>query len=247
MVLLTMPSVREVGLAETLPQQVAGTNEDQSPVADVQDCPEMHASEECVAFDELLWQPEHSPDAERRRILRGWSLAYYRGQYTATDFGAVLLSADTDYKSSYIDVAALSKPVPYTFLGFPLEGEGQVVRHSGRQKHLEFNAVLIARWGDPFQGMPFSLGFGEGVSLATRNPDMENQRRTLLHANVHEEEDSRNFLNYLLVELEFGLGDFEAHRTRAFLRVHHRSGIYGLLCPPTCGSNFVSYGLRFGF
>ncbi|MCB1173258.1 MAG: hypothetical protein KDK39_06825 [Leptospiraceae bacterium] len=194
---------------------------------------------------ELLYKS--GEQKELQAPLRGWDVIWYRGQYSDTDFGQILLNANTRFKNSFIDVLALNRDIPYTLLSVPLEGEGQVVRHSGRQRHMEYNAVLIARWGDPFQGLPLSFGFGEGLSLATRNPDMENQRRTVFHPNVTEEEDSRNLLNYLVVELEMGLHGFDSHRARAFLRLHHRSGIYGTFCPPTCGSNFVAYGVKFGF
>jgi hypothetical protein len=29
-----------------------------------------------------------------------------------------------------------------------------------------------------------------------------------------------------------------------FLRLHHRSGVYGLIAPQHVGSNFITFGLR---
>ena len=119
------------------------------------------------------------------------------------------------------------------------------MRHSGIQKHLEFNGVVLARITEPFRGTPFSVGVGEGLSFATRNPDLENTSRSLQNIDARTE-TSRNLLNYLVFELDMAL-PVDMYAPRAFLRVHHRSGIFGTLCPSICGSNFVAYGVKFTY
>ncbi|MCB1305062.1 MAG: hypothetical protein KDK37_12320 [Leptospiraceae bacterium] len=172
------------------------------------------------------------------------SVAVYQGQFTQTTLGNILLKGNTDYRPSYILTGAYNTPSSFTFLGLPTEWEGQVVKHSGTDKHLEFNAVFMARLGDSldFSGIPMSIAVGEGLSLATRNPGVENPRS--FYGVNGESEYSRNLLNYLVFELEVGL-PMDAYQPRAFVRLHHRSGIYGTFCPPTCGSNYIAYGVKF--
>lgn len=175
---------------------------------------------------------------------RDLDVTFYRGQFTGTTLGNILLQADTDYKPSYILTGAVSSSAPLEFFGLATEWEGQVVKHSGSQKHLEFNAVLMARIGNSldFSGLPISFAVGEGLSLASRNPDLENPRS--FYGVDGESEYSRNFLNYLVFEVELGL-PLDAYEPRAFIRLHHRSGIYGTFCPRTCGSNYIAYGVKF--
>lgn len=174
-----------------------------------------------------------------------WNVSLYHGKYSRTDLGSILLAGQTDYEPAYITVLALNRPLPYRLWRTELEGEGQIVRHSGIQKHLEFNGVVLARITEPFRGTPFSVGVGEGLSFATRNPDLENTSRSLQNIDARTE-TSRNLLNYLVFELDMAL-PVDMYAPRAFLRVHHRSGIFGTLCPSICGSNFVAYGVKFTY
>ena len=68
------------------------------------------------------------------------------------------------------------------------------------QKHMEFNGLIIARWltfpWDNFVDTNFAVG--EGLSLATEVPEIENRN--------HDDESA--ILNYLLFELTFPLKFF---------------------------------------
>lgn len=173
-----------------------------------------------------------------------WNYSLYHGTFTTTTLGETL-SAYTNYKPSYLTVLTVNRPLPYRLWRANLEGEGQIGRHTGIMKHLEFNGVVLARFEQPFRGTPFSFAIGEGLSFATRNPELENPRRSIEDPYVAEE-TSRNLLNYLVFELEMAV-PVDAYSPRAFIRVHHRSGIYGIFCPPVCGSNVVAYGVRFSY
>ena len=96
-----------------------------------------------------------------------------------------------------------------------------------------------------------SFAFGEGVSLTSQNPTMENKRKGFyLDTGLFQFQaiESRNFLNYVMVELDYRVWD-TSYNPRIFVRIHHRSGVFGLLCPPdpACGSNFISYGVKFSY
>ena len=49
--------------------------------------------------------------------------------------------------------------------------------------------------------------------------------------------------NYNAYELEWGLA--ASDRVSLVTRIHHRSGIFGLVAPPHVGSNFLAIGLRY--
>jgi hypothetical protein len=55
--------------------------------------------------------------------------------------------------------------------------------------------------------------------------------------------ETRRLQYHMMLEIEFGRG---AWPLRPFLRLHHRSGIYGVISPQETGSNFVGAGLRIG-
>jgi hypothetical protein len=173
-----------------------------------------------------------------------WNISTYQGLYSQTNLGQILLQGKTHYQPGYISAATVGKQTDYGIFGMKLETEGQVVRHTGRDKHMEFNGLVMARTEELFH-LPITFAMAEGLSLATRNPDLENPRKSIENPGA-ESEYSRNLLNYLVFEVEVGV-PLDAYKPRAFVRVHHRSGIYGILCPPTCGSNYLGYGMRFSY
>lgn len=154
---------------------------------------------------------------------------------------SIFFKQETAYRPSYITVFALNRPLEESLLGFNVEGEGQFVVHSGVMSHLEYNGLFVLR-SQPFDWLPLSLALGEGLSVATQNPGMENPRKSWNDPN-RESEYSKKLLNYLMFEVDYALpGD--TYKPRVFMRIHHRSGIYGIFCPPTCGSNFMAYGVK---
>jgi hypothetical protein len=138
---------------------------------------------------------------------------------------------------SRVIVPSFSIPLPgsdFAFRGNRIELEGQVLRHFGRQNHWEGTVALMFRTGQIplFGGLSVNLGFAEGLSYANEPPPLEGS---------FEVEPSR-FLNYLAVEAEFSHASLPG--VSLVPRIHHRSGIFGVIAPRTSGSNFVGVGLR---
>ena len=73
-----------------------------------------------------------------------------------------------------------------------------------------------------------------GASYATGIPAWERQ-------NSGNDKGSR-WLEFLVPELTFASGP--TSRGEAFIRVHHRSGLYGLINGVSGGSNYLSVGYR---
>jgi hypothetical protein len=180
---------------------------------------------------------------------KSWSVSLYGGPYTETDLLPILFRGKTEYRGSDIYVMGFSHPLSYKFQFLDFELEGNLAKHNGLMNHWEVNVFYIARWNYLF-GLPTSIAIGEGLSLASENPRLENVRKGLRLDNATIQFDSiesRNVLNYLMVEWE--LGDPATRYPRFFMRIHHRSGVFGFYCKPdpACGSNFVTYGVRIPF
>ena len=133
-------------------------------------------------------------------------------------------------------VPSFSIPLPGSLAlpGNRIEVEAQVLRHFGEQRHWEGTLALLFRTGQLplFGGLSVNLGFGEGLSYASERPSLEGSFRA---------EPSR-FLNYLAVEAEFSHASLPG--VYVVPRIHHRSGVFGLIAPRGSGSNFIGVGLR---
>lgn len=176
-----------------------------------------------------------------------WNLVLYGGIFTTTDLIPIVFRQKTDYKESYIGTIGISRPFDYRIRWFDFLWEGNVTKHFGEMNHWEVNGFYIVKI-DRMYGSPFSLSLGEGLSLASENPKLENKAKGYYLDGLQKDAiESRALLNYMMVEFSSYL-PFE-RKTEVFIRVHHRSGIFGLYCPPdpNCGSNFISYGLRTTF
>lgn len=176
-----------------------------------------------------------------------WNLVLYGGIFTTTDLIPIVFRQKTDYKESYIGSLGISRPFDYRIRWFDFLWEGNVTKHFGEMNHWEVNGFYIVKI-DRMYGSPFSLSLGEGLSLASENPKLENKAKGYYLDGLQKDAiESRALLNYMMVEFSSYL-PFE-RKTEVFIRVHHRSGVFGLYCPPdpNCGSNFVSYGFRTTF
>lgn len=181
-------------------------------------------------------QVDNSPgsifeDGDRFDIL------FYGGKFVDVTFRRIVFRQITDYRDSNIWVTALNYKLGNLLGPIDIETEAQFAKHTGLQNHLEVNVLMIARlevvlWG----AFSISLAFGDGFSLSSEVPRLEKE----------ENPDSTVFLQYLLAEMVFGLPAISWH-PRFMIRVHHRSGVFGLFCEDTCGSNFVTYGIKVEF
>lgn len=196
-------------------------------------------------------------------------IVFYHGKYTETDLLPILFRQRTDYRESYITVIGYSHPLHTNIRWITFETEAHLGIHSGAMKHVEANGFLIARTSPLFR-IPFTLALGEGLSVASRNPDYENKPKgfrygdtTIPFAEAYliqqsnpdfplflaslqlDRIESRRVLNYMMVEAEYRLTAI-AYSPALFMRVHHRSGVFGLYCPPdpACGSNYITYGIK---
>jgi len=166
-----------------------------------------------------------------------WDLVLYTGKAAHQSFGAIIGGNKVDYFDSRISVMGLNYPLEPSIEKIHFEMEGQIGKHEGLMHHWESNLVLIARIGFLEESLPLSLAYGIGLSYAWEVPEPE--------AKI-EGPPTNQILNYFLFELDVGLPGIDWN-PRLLLRIHHRSGVYGIYCPDNCGANFVTAGIKISF
>lgn len=191
----------------------------------------------------LMGSPAAAQGSERE-----WHLTAYGSQWVNTDLLEIpertvtgRLTAEDAYfvgaGLSRVIVPSFSIPLlgtDHAFHGNRIELEGQVLRHFGDQSHWEGTIALMFRTGQIplFGGLSVNLAFGEGLSYASERPRLEGSFRV---------EPSR-FLNYLAFEAEFSHASLPG--VYFVPKIHHRSGVFGLIAERESGSNFIGAGIR---
>jgi hypothetical protein len=181
---------------------------------------------------------------------RTWFATVYAGQWfsgSAPTPGQTLGTQDAGFQDSYFVSALLSRVlVPELKTELPLTGplidgssielEGQIGHHFGLQDHAEVTLALLWRSRDfamPLTNGRLNVAVGEGLSYALSRPAYEG----IAHG-----QEPRKFLNYLTFEAEFS--HLSLPGVSVVPRVHHRSGIFGVIAPRGSGSDFIGIGLR---
>lgn len=166
-----------------------------------------------------------------------FDLVLYSGQVVREVFGEIMTGHEIHYQDSRLSAVGLN----YKFLSFiqriTFETEGLIVKHDGLQDHWETDVMLIARiefWKDM---LPISFAFGKGLSYASEMPSIEGDT---------EDDPTNQWLNFFIVEMDVGLKNIPWN-PRLLFRIHHRSGVGGIYCPKTCGSNFLTSGIKVSF
>ena len=164
-----------------------------------------------------------------------WFISLYGGMFSDNAL-LDIARLQTNFDNSSILVLSAGREIGRYRNKISLELEGQIAFHNGHQSHQEMNAVFIARWLQfPWDHLiDTSMAVGNGLSYATKEPPIE-----ILDSKNGK---SSQWLYYLLIEIAFGL--CAADKWDLFVRVHHRSGIYGLIHDVDSGSNFIGCGLR---
>lgn len=137
----------------------------------------------------------------------------------------------------------LNKANPVRVFFCPLVGVTQLAlnvteRRGSRESTIYEVAPYIAwRWANlPWNDyVTTSFAIGEGVSYATSYPSLEKK------SNVN----TKRLLNYLMLEATFASPCYP--RLQMVMRIHHRSGAFGLYRAGNTGSNVIGLGVRYLF
>jgi hypothetical protein len=164
------------------------------------------------------------------------ALNLYWGRMTTNAWEDVLRPGEVDRYPSSLVALTLARTIGASGELLSYETEGQLVRHYGRQDHWEFNVLAGLRW-EPFwwdRLLDTSLAFGLGASYATRRPPVE----------LAKTGETERLLAYWVLELALALPD--RPQLALIVRLHHRSGAYGLFANEGA-STAPAIGLKYRF
>lgn len=179
------------------------------------------------------------------------AVSCYQGQGVDTNLVNVLpdlFGGDLRFENSRFTALGYYHPITkprivQSFFGFfriPETDTGVeliAAKHYGLQRNGEIDASYLIRL--PRLGLAFldvRLGIGMGLSYALGRPSYEDGPKN--------DPDKRyRFQYYGSYELDWRLTGIP--RVSLVTRIHHRSGIYGIIAPRHVGSNFLALGLRY--
>ncbi|MEZ0167557.1 hypothetical protein [Microvirga sp. TS319] len=183
---------------------------------------------------------------------RTWFLTVVGAQWIETrlpafPYNAVTrkLRADDTYfvsgSASRAIVPQFSTPVSTTgwaLSGNSLEAEVQLVKHWGFQDHIEGTAALVLRSGEipVIEGLSFNVAWGNGLSYAFADPGYE------FGPDGARGVGSRRLQYYMGFETEWTHTSLP--KVHLVTKLHHRSGIYGIISPQRTDSNYLGAGVR---
>lgn len=140
-----------------------------------------------------------------------------------------------------VDAHAVYTAWRFQSIPLELEIEGGVAKRFGSREagqQWEFDLIPMARWTyfpwNDYIYTNFRLGL-IGASYVTGISEFERQFDSSGH--------SSRFLNLLVPELT--VSPYKEAPFEVFVRVHHRSGVYGLINGVHGASNYISTGIRF--
>ncbi len=164
----------------------------------------------------------------------------YAGPYTDNSLPEeIALFRPLSFEDATLVAAAVSQVIAEPSEHYRWELEGNFVQWFGDQDHQEFAGLAVFRWLSlPWdRWIDSSIAFGNGLSWATETPALEEQ--------FHPDTGATQLLYHIAVEVAFELP--KAPDWQTFVRVHHRSGVFGLFSDVDGGSNVLALGLRYGF
>jgi hypothetical protein len=184
----------------------------------------------CLAF--LCTGPCQAGEASQ-------SIALWWGRSAEDNFTGILLNPfSVHFEDVDILYATYGRRLAGLFDGVELWGEFGVGRRYGDVQGTDAHMALAARWTDP----PWDHWLDTTLSLAFVGPAYTGAV-TRSEQGKSGTGKSSPVLNYFSPEIAFTLSD----RSELLFRMHHRSGVFGLMGGVTGGSTFLSTGLRITF
>lgn len=181
------------------------------------------------------------------------SMSIYAGQganHNLKELPGKILTGNLQWDKSYFNALGVSKvrgtlgqhfeSLQNTpFAAYQHGYEMVFLQHHGLQKNGEIGAAYTLRTPNLQIGdLGINFMAGGGLSYALGTPSYEDGPAL--------DPGKRYRLQFLaLFELEWHMREFA--NLAVITRVHHRSGVYGLIAPQHVGSNFLALGIRYQF
>jgi hypothetical protein len=182
-----------------------------------------------------LWAgpPEPAPDVPPPDSFP-WAVTLYGGAFTKQDF-LEFFSQPVEFDHAGMVSVALSREVGVLWKYLRWETELGVTKWFGDQTHWEFTSAIVVRWSTfPWSDyVNTTIAVGDGPSFATVPPKLEKKNF----------DAAKRLQNYVFLELTFGLPRFP--QWDFVIRIHHRSGVFGVL--GGSGSSVPAIGIKYRF
>lgn len=161
-----------------------------------------------------------------------------------------IIAGNPDWEKSYFNAVGLSRTGATLgqswemFQGTPFASiargyELVLAQHHGLQDNAEVGAAYKLKTPDlELAALGVNFGAGIGMSYALGNPAYEDGPK---------DNPAKRYRTQLLLlfDLEWRVRGYDAWSL--VTRIHHRSGVYGLIAPRHVGSNFMAAGIRYRF
>lgn len=195
------------------------------------------------------WLASPGPDGESRsevdsapvpgRERMRHAITGYMGPSVTSNFTSIFVTPQNlSYEATFIAAMAYNYEVWRLTDHLSMEFEGNIARRFGNANLWEFAATALVRWDNlPWNDKIYTtLGVAIGPSYATKITESER---------VQAGGEGSKILNTFTPEITFAPPDNQ-DLTWVF-RVHHRSGVFGLINNVYGGSSFITGGLRYRF
>lgn len=178
------------------------------------------------------------------------SVSVYAGQganHNLRELPGRIITGNLDWDRTYLGAMGFGKVRDTlggsieSLQGTPFESirhgyETVLVKHFGLQSNGELGAAYMLKTPDlQMGGLGVNFGAGAGLSYALGYPSYEDGP---------ENDPARRYRLQLLALFEFEWRATGFDTLSVVTRVHHRSGVYGLIAPRHVGSNFLAVGVR---
>jgi hypothetical protein len=174
-------------------------------------------------------------------LPRDNGVAILAGIFSSDVFSDIVLSPwDTRTESIYLLSGSYNRRLTTVLNHLDIEVEAGVGRRFGDNNSAEAYAALGLRWRE----FPWNDYLRTSFAVYPIGPSYV---ANLSASEVSKDKDGRssNWLNFFSIELTFAAPSMP--QLEAIFRLHHRSGVFGLINGSTNGADFLSVGARYRF
>ena len=176
------------------------------------------------------------PEAPARRDN---GIAIMGGIFSPDVFSDIVLSPwDTRTESIYLLSGSYNRRLTTVLNHLDIEVEGGLGRRFGDNNSAEAYAALGLRW----RAFPWNDFLTTSFAVYPIGPSYV---ANLSSAEVSKDGKSANWLNFFSIELTVAAPSMP--ELEVLFRLHHRSGVFGLINGSTNGADFLSVGARYRF
>jgi hypothetical protein len=189
----------------------------------------------CALLAALPAMADETPAPPRRDN----AVAIFAGIYSPDVFTDIVATPwDTRTENIYLVTLSYNRRLTTVFRHLDIEVEGGVGRRFGDNDSFEAYAALALRWTE----FPWNRHLRTTFAVYPIGPSYV---ADLSPSEVSKDGRSANWLNYFAIELTLAAPSLP--ELEVLVRLHHRSGAFGLINGSTNGADFLSVGARYRF